>query len=84
MRLAEMRNIGVINEAKLVQVGVRTPEALIELGAENVFMEVYHLVDKGSCLHLLYALEGAIQDIPKRELSERRKEELRNFYQQIN
>lgn len=38
MRLAEMRNIGVINEAKLVQVGIRTPEALIELGAENVFM----------------------------------------------
>ncbi|MBU5585425.1 TfoX/Sxy family protein, partial [Enterococcus sp. S181_ASV_20] len=35
-------------------------------------------------LRLLYGLEGAIQDIPKRELSERRKAELRDFFKQLN
>ncbi|OJG45216.1 hypothetical protein RV04_GL002264 [Enterococcus hermanniensis] len=79
-----MKNIGVVNEEKLGRVGIDTAEKLKELGTENSFLKVYHLVDKDACLHLLYALEGAIQDIPKRELSERRKSELRNFYRQTD
>lgn len=84
MRISEMKNIGVINEEKLAQVGIVEPDQLRKLGTEAAFLKIRHLVDDGACLHLLYGLEGAIQDIPKRELSERRKAELRDFFKQLN
>lgn len=84
MRISEMKNIGVINEEKLAQVGIVEPDQLRKLGTEADFLKIRHLVDDGACLHLLYGLEGAIQDIPKRELSERRKAELRDFFKQLN
>ena len=84
MRISEMKNIGVINEEKLAQVGIVEPDQLRKLGTEAAFLKIRHLVDDGACLHLLYGLEGAIQDIPKRELSERRKAELRDFLKQLN
>lgn len=84
MKISEMKNIGVVNEEKLAQVGINTPDELRELGTEQAFLKIRHLVDEGTCLHLLYGLEGAILDIPKRELSERRKSELKNFFRQLN
>ena len=84
MRISEMKNIGVINEEKLAQVGIVEPDQLRKLGTEAAFLKIRHLVDDGACLHLLYGLEGAIQDIHKRELSERRKAELRDFFKQLN
>lgn len=84
MRISEMKNIGVINEEKLAQVGIVEPDQLRKLGTEAAFLKIRHLVDDGACLHLLYGLEGAIQDIPKRQLSERRKAELRDFFKQLN
>lgn len=84
MRISEMKNIGVINEEKLAQVGIVEPDQLRKLGTEAAFLKIRHLVDDGACLHLLYGLEGAIQDILKRELSERRKAELRDFFKQLN
>lgn len=84
MRISEMKNIGVVNEEKLAQVGIVDSEQLKELGTEAAFLQIRHLVDDGACLHLLYGLEGAIQDIPKRELSERRKAELRDFFKQLH
>ena len=84
MRISEMKNIGVINEEKLAQVWIVEPDQLRKLGTEAAFLKIRHLVDDGACLHLLYGLEGAIQDIPKRELSERRKAELRDFFKQLN
>ena len=84
MRISEMKNIGVINEEKLAEVGIVEPDQLRKLGTEAAFLKIRHLVDDGACLHLLYGLEGAIQDIPKRELSERRKAELRDFFKQLN
>ncbi|MGO2891308.1 TfoX/Sxy family protein [Enterococcus devriesei] len=84
MKISEMKNIGVVNEEKLAQVGINTPDELRELGTEQAFLKIRHLVDDGACLHLLYGLEGAILDIPKRELSERRKSELRDFFRHLN
>ena len=80
MRISEMKNIGVVNEEKLAQVGIVEPDQLRKLGTEAAFLKIRHLVDDGACLHLLYGLE----DIPKRELSERRKAELRDFFKQLN
>ncbi|MDT2822885.1 TfoX/Sxy family protein [Enterococcus devriesei] len=84
MKISEMKNIGVVNEEKLAQVGINTPDELRKLGTEQAFLKIRHLVDDGVCLHLLYGLEGAILDIPKRELSERRKSELRDFFRHLN
>ena len=84
MRISEMKNIGVVNEEKLAQVGIVEPDQLRKLGTEAAFLKIRHLVDDGACLHLLYGFEGAIQDIPKRDLSERRKAELRDFFKQLN
>ena len=84
MRISEMKNIGVVNEGKLAEVGIVEPAQLRELGTEAAFLKIRHLVDDGACLNLLYGLEGAVQDIPKRELSERRKAELLDFFKQLD
>lgn len=83
MKISQMKNIGVVNEEKLEQVGIQTADELRNMGTETAFLKIRHLVDDGACLHLLYSLEGAIQDIPKKELTEIRKDELRDFYHSI-
>ena len=37
-------------------------------------------IDPGVCLHMLYGLEGAVQGIPKKNLSPERKAELKAFF----
>lgn len=83
MMLSEMRNLGKVNEEKLREVGIATPEALRAIGAEGAFLQVRELSDEGACLHLLYGLEGAIRDIPKQGIPPTRKKELRDFYDQL-
>lgn len=72
-------NIGKILASKLEEVDIHSIEELRKIGAENAYLRV-KAIDKTACLHLLSALEGAIQGIRKTELSDERKEELRTFY----
>ncbi|WP_088810651.1 MULTISPECIES: TfoX/Sxy family DNA transformation protein [Listeria] len=80
MKISDMQNLGKINEEKLNEAGIMTAEQLISVGTETAYLKTKHLVDEGACLHFLYALEGAISDIPKKEISSTRKAELRAFY----
>lgn len=80
MRLSEMKNLGVVTEENLNEVGIETPEQLRQLGAKGAFLQVRDLVDEGACLHFLYGLEGAIQDIPKKELPIACRQSLKDFY----
>ena len=76
--LTSMRNLGREMARKLTAVGVDTPEKLRELGAKQAFFrlkEVYPRV----CLVHLYALEGAIRDLPYNGLPEEEKRELKAF-----
>ena len=79
MKLSDLPNIGAHAEELLTKVGITTPEKLCALGAEQAWLQA-RTVDPGACLHLLYALEGAIQGIPKSHIALARKEELRTFF----
>ncbi len=79
MKLSELPNIGAHAEQQLTEVGIDTAEALIETGAEQAWLRV-KTIDPGVCLHMLYGLEGAVQGIPKKNLSPERKAELKAFF----
>ena len=79
MKLRELPNIGAHAEQQLTEVGIDTAEALIEAGAEQAWLRV-KTIDPGVCLHMLYGLEGAVQGIPKKNLSPERKAELKAFF----
>ncbi len=68
MTTTQLRNIGPKSAAWLRQVGVRTADDLIALGAVGAFVKVRRAGFKPS-LNLLYSLEGALvgchwQEIP--------------------
>ena len=77
-RLHDLPNIGKTVEKKLIEVGIETPEQLLEIGAEQAFIRLA-TVDEGACLSMLCGLEGAIQGIRWHNLDKNRKEELKEF-----
>lgn len=76
--LTEMRNIGKEMARKLASVGIGSPEQLAGLGAKQAFLTL-----KGRypniCLVHLYALEGAIQNLPYNALPEETRKDLKAF-----
>ncbi len=80
MRLSELPNIGPVLEKNLKAVGLDSPEALREVGAEDAWLKIKRQVDTRACLHQLQALAGAVEGVPKKELSSERKTELRSFF----
>lgn len=60
--------------------GIDTPENLREIGTEKTFIKL-KAYDSGSCFHKLTAIEGAVQAIPKKDISEERKAQLRKFFE---
>lgn len=77
-KLSDLPNIGTVVETKLKEVGIETPEQLIELGAEQAFIRL-RSVDEGACLSMLCGLEGAVRGIRWHQLPKERKEELKSF-----
>jgi alkylhydroperoxidase/carboxymuconolactone decarboxylase family protein YurZ len=75
-------NIGKITETRLLQSGIKSFEMLETLGSERAFILLTSL-GSGQNLRLLYKLEGAIQGIKSGDLSEKRKQELTQFYNVI-
>ncbi|MDR0869605.1 MAG: TfoX/Sxy family protein [Planctomycetaceae bacterium] len=72
-------NIGKELEARLIQVGIDSFAKLQDLGSEKAFLMI-RTIDSGACLHLLSALEGAIQNVRKNQLSPERKAEFKEFH----
>ncbi len=70
-----MRNIGPKSAAWLRQVGLKTPEDLVEAGPLEAFMRIKRAGFKPS-LNLLYSLEGALRDCHWQEVPEARRAEL--------
>ena len=69
MELTSLPNIGPVLAQNLYSIGVETPEALREIGAEEAWLRIRLKVDAGACLHQLQALAGAAAGIPKKDLS---------------
>ena len=75
MSTAELRNIGPKSAAWLRQVGLRSAQDLVAVGAVQAFLKVKRAGFKPS-LNLLYALEGALQDCHWQEVPETRRQAL--------
>ena len=60
--LERLLNLGPTSAAWLREAGVATPEDLARLGSVEAFLLVAER-QPGTTLHLLYALEGALQDV---------------------
>ena len=78
MELHDLPNIDAVLEKQLIAVGIDTPEKLRNIGTEETFIRL-KAYDAGSCLHKLTAIEGAVQGIPKKEISPERKAQLKSF-----
>lgn len=79
--LSKCKNIGKEVEKQLNQVGITTYEQLKKTGAKDAWLMI-QAIDSSACIHRLYALEGAIEDVKKADLPAQRKAELKEFYNQ--
>ena len=77
--LSKLPNIGKEVERQLNEVGIFTYDELKAIGAEQAWLKIQE-IDPSACIHRLLALEGAIDGIKKTELSQKRKEDLKDFY----
>lgn len=79
--LARMLNLGPRIEEQLYEVGINTPQQLRDIGSRQAWLNIQS-IDESACIHRLYALEAAIQNIKKKELPQATKDDLKAFYQQ--
>ena len=77
-----MPNIGKELEKRLINAGIINAIQLKEIGSAAAFHRIYS-IDHGICINMLYALEGAIQDIRWHKLDKNTKQELRYYYNKI-
>lgn len=80
-KLSEYPNIGLAVEEQLHQVGIDTIDQLQEIGSQEAWLKIQS-IDPTACIHRLYALEGSIQGIKKKDLSQQDKQYLKDFYNQ--
>ena len=80
--LTQMPNIGRTLAQKLVQAEIHTAEQLISSGSRNAFLRI-RAVDPEACIDMLYALEGAVQNIRWHQLDSGTKEDLLRFFHLI-
>jgi DNA transformation protein and related proteins len=68
--IRSMRNIGPRSAAWLNTVGINTIDDLVETGVIEAFLRARAAFPRQVTLNLLYALEGAMLNIPWNKLSE--------------
>ncbi|MDE7302437.1 MAG: TfoX/Sxy family protein [Oscillospiraceae bacterium] len=79
--LSKLPNIGKKVEEQLNSVDIFTYSDLKKSGAENAWLKIQS-IDKSACIHRLLALEGVLQGVPKKLLPEKRKAQLKRFYEE--
>lgn len=82
--LLKLPNIGKTLAEKLSQAEVNSAEELKALGSENAIIKIATIDSEVACINMLYALEGAIQNIRWHHLSKDRKQELKAFHQTLS
>lgn len=78
-QLSSMPNIGKVLEDQLIQVGIETPEQLMEVGSKQAWLRI-KAIDPSACYNRLCGLEGAVQGIRWHGLSDQVKKDLKEFY----
>jgi 8-oxo-dGTP diphosphatase len=81
--LTSLPNIGITLAEHLILAGIKNPKELHNLGTEKTFERIATF-DTNACISQLYAIEGAIQGVRWHALDSQRREELRQFYNQLN
>lgn len=81
--LSSLPNVGKVLENNLKAIGVHTPEQLVQMGSKEAFLRIRLEVDDQACLHMLYGIEGAIENIRDTGLSENTKKDLKEFYNSL-
>lgn len=79
--LTALPNIGKDTARQLREVGIDSPEALRETGAKEAWLRIY-AIDPSACYLRLMGLEGAIRGIPKGQLPQDVKDDLKVFINQ--
>lgn len=80
--LSKLPNISTVIEAKLNAAGITTAAELSTIGSKDAFIRI-RLQDSTVCLNMLYALEGANQNIRWHHLPDEKKAELKSFYKSL-
>jgi len=81
--LSNLPNVGKVLENNLLRVGIETPEQLRSIGAEEAFIRIRVCIDPGACLHMLYGIQGAIEGVPDKLLTDDTKQKLKAFYKTL-
>ena len=76
--LSKLPNIGKEVERQLNIIGIFTYDELKDIGTEQAWLKIQE-VDASACIHILLALEVAIQGVKKTALPQERKAELKDF-----
>ena len=74
-RLRDLRNLGVKTEEALAQLGILTPSQLLQSDPFVVYAQLKKQVP-GTSLVALYALIGAIDDLPWLDIKRERRTEI--------
>jgi len=77
--LLKLPNIGYIFENHLIEVGISSLYDLKNIGNKGAWMKI-KAIDDSACIHGLFAFEGEIRRIRKKELSPDTKNDLKEFY----
>lgn len=75
--LTSLRNIGPKSAAWLESVGINSVNELFDIGVEEAYRKVRAAYPDRVSLNMLYALQGALLDLPWNELPEEMKSQLR-------
>ena len=75
--LTSLRNIGPKSAAWLESVGIKSTDELFSIGVEEAYLRVRSAYPDQVSLNMLYALQGALLDIPWNELPKDLKSQLR-------
>jgi len=79
--LAGLPNIGKELAEKLFRAGIKSAAELHAAGSKETFIKLKTIYPE-ACINVLFAVEGAIQDVRWHNLDEVTKNELREFYNQ--
>ena len=78
--LTRLPNIRKTFNDKLELIGISSEKELKSLGSKDAIIKISTIENSGSCINMLYAIEGAIQGIRWHNLNEDIKIELKDFY----
>ncbi|MEE0700123.1 MAG: TfoX/Sxy family protein [Bacilli bacterium] len=77
--LSKLPNIGKELEHQLNEIGIYNEDSLKQMGSQRAWLMIKK-IDTSACYNRLLALEGAIRNVRKTDLSDEDKRKLKDFY----